>query len=462
MRHHIHHAVAGICRKGHAVTTEPELPVEERLYQLLQHLGIERAHFATGAPFDVGRLAATHPSTIASLWSVGADGIEAARRSLGSRIAVLHGDQGPMGLEARRMLGAEPGVPRVVLSDYFHAIWSDVAADRTDEVVRRMLDFLSSPGSEASVRDPLSERAGEVAGITYRIRGAGPPLVLLPLGLAPSQWEPLLPRLSERFSTVTLRGPKVGFAAFLESRATTGMYADLLRALIGDARLEPGEVVLDVGCGTGVLDRQLAGLTGRANPIVGLDVNRYLLDEAAALARSEGLEGIIEFREGDAEALPFADASFNVTLSVTVMEEVNADHMLAEMVRVTRPGGRVGVVVRAVDMPRWVNAKLPAALLAKVQAPAASSGIGPGVAERGCGDASLYGRFVDAGLSNVRMAPRMATASGPVLELFADVWMPSILDADEQQQWRDARALAEAAGTFFIAAPFHCAVGTKP
>jgi hypothetical protein len=47
---------------------------------------------------------------------------------------------------------------------------------------------------------PLREGDGEIAGISYRIRGAGPPLVLLPMFLAPSQWEPLVPRLSERYA----------------------------------------------------------------------------------------------------------------------------------------------------------------------------------------------------------------------------------------------------------------------
>ena len=56
------------------------------------------------------------------------------------------------------------------------------------------------------------------AGISYRIRGAGPPLVLLPMFLAPSQWEPLAPRLSERYCTITLGGAALGAVAILESR----------------------------------------------------------------------------------------------------------------------------------------------------------------------------------------------------------------------------------------------------
>jgi ubiquinone/menaquinone biosynthesis C-methylase UbiE len=52
---------------------------------------------------------------------------------------------------------------------------------------------------------------------------------------------------------------------------------------------------------------------------------------------------------GNAERLPFADASFDHAYSVTVLEECDADLALRELRRVVRPGGRVGVVVRATD-----------------------------------------------------------------------------------------------------------------
>src|SRR4030095_1470580 len=106
---------------------------------------------------------------------------------------------------------------------------------------------------------------------------------------------------------------------------------------------------------------------------------------AEALARKEGLEGAVDFREGSAEALPFPDDSFDVTMSMTVIEEVDAQQMLAEMVRVTRPGGRVAVIARAMDMPFLINLPLQAELQAKVGAP----GVLGSVAARGCADAGL-------------------------------------------------------------------------
>ena len=107
-----------------------------------------------------------------------------------------------------------------------------------------------------------------------------------------------------------------------------------------------------------MLDRWLARYTSQANRIIGVDVNKYLLREAAALAMQEGLANIIAFQEGNAEALPFPDNHVDVALSFTVLEEGNADLMLAELVRVAKPGGRVAVMVRAIDIPLVVNVPL--------------------------------------------------------------------------------------------------------
>ena len=131
-----------------------------------------------------------------------------------------------------------------------------------------------------------------------------------------------------------------------------------VRGLIDVIDVRPREAILEVGCGSGVILRRLARQTAGANRIVGVDISPYLLREASALARGEGLEASIAFREGNAEALPFPDNSFDITMACTVLEEGDADRMLAEMVRVTRPGGRVAVIVRTIDMPWWVNAPL--------------------------------------------------------------------------------------------------------
>ena len=440
-----------------------ELPVEKRLLQLLQHLGIKQAHFAGRTPSDWTGLAAISSEVFSSLTLVGAASIDPrTTATLGSRLLVVNGEKGANAERVQRAVERIPGASLVTLPNYAFLGWSDAVADRTDEIGSAMLDFLArtnSPAAEKNVSPAAVE--GEIAGISYRVRGAGSPLVLLPLFLAPSQWEPLIPRLSEKYCTITLGGTELGAVAILESRGRAVGYLQMVRTLIDEMQLRPGETVLEVGCGTGVLDRWLAHHTRGAHRIVGVDINRYLLQEAEALSRKEGLEDAITYREGSAEALPFSDNSFDITMSATVIEEVDAKKLLAEMVRVTKPGGRVAVIARSVDIPFLMNLPLRAALKAKVEAPGMNFA---NIEKHGCGDASLYGRFYQAGLSQVKILPQFAAfdRADPTIVQWMQNSLLSKLSQEEAQEWKTARAQAEADGTFFMAWPHHCAIGTKP
>ena len=306
----------------------------------------------------------------------------------------------------------------------------------------------------------LPEREGEAAGISYRIRGAGPPLVLMPLDLAPSQWEPLIPQLSSRYCTITLGGPALGAVGLLEARGRS-TYLGLVRTVLDLVQIRPGDAILEVGGGSGVVLREIARRTAGANPIFDVDINPYLLREAAILARRAGLAELMSFREGSAEAIPLADESVDVALSFTVMEEGDADRMLAELVRVTRVGGRVAAIVRSCDMPPWANLPISAALRGKVDIPGL---VGAGVAANGCADASLYRRFHAAGLTELKCFPQLVAITPAEISRFtlSQQQILAILTAEEAAEWRSATTRAEAEGTFFIATGHHCAIGTKP
>jgi ubiquinone/menaquinone biosynthesis C-methylase UbiE len=222
----------------------------------------------------------------------------------------------------------------------------------------------------------------------------------------------------------------------------------MVQRLIEAVRLRPGEVVLDVGCGSGVLDRWLAWYTNQANRIIGVDVNRYLLREATAPAMQEGLADLIAFQEGDAEALPFPNNHVDVAVAFTVLEEGNADRMLAEIVRVTKPGGRVAVIVRATDIPWVVNVPLSPEVKTK-----AGNARGP-VGAQGCTDASLYGRLRQAGLTHLQMWPQFAAFEQlhtPQAQ-FLQAGILSTLTAEETQEWYSGMAQAVADGTYFYCA----------
>jgi SAM-dependent methyltransferase len=407
---------------------------------------------------DWSGLATTHAETIASLTLLCPTELEPGPlRTLTSSLLVVRGDQGPPAEVVQRAVTALPHVTLVTLRDYFGHPRADILTDRTEEIGAAMLTFLAHADQEQALQAmSLPESEGDVAGISYRIQGTGPGLILLPLGLAASQWEPLLPRLSERYCTISLGGPWLGSVVSLEARGHSAGYLGIVGRVLEAVQLRTGETILDVGCGSGVLDRWLARRTEGENRLVAVDIHRDLLREATALARQEGLAGLIEFREGNAEALPFANDTFDVTFSATVMELLDADRMLHELIRVTKPGGRVAVIVRAVDMRSFVNLPLRPELKAKVEA------LPNGVAgERGCADASLYRRFRAAGLGTVHMVPQLATEAEATRLHTVQQRLLASLSATEAEEWRAAVTQAEAAGTFCIALPYHCAVGTK-
>lgn len=104
------------------------------------------------------------------------------------------------------------------------------------------------------------------------------------------------------------------------------------------ARVRPGENVLDVATGTGIT---AIAARERGAKVTGVDLTPELLAVARKTAQDAGLNDI-DFREGDAEALPFADASFDVVLSTCGhMFAPDQPKVAAELARVTRPGGRV-------------------------------------------------------------------------------------------------------------------------
>ncbi|MEE8518947.1 MAG: methyltransferase domain-containing protein [Dehalococcoidia bacterium] len=438
------------------MTTEANLPTDDRIMQVLAHLGIERAHFAARGIPDWRGIVERHPDAVASLTLMTPDRIpKDAIEPIAPKVMAVIGDQGPMSLAAQEVMFEVLDASCTTLRGYEVFPWTDAAKDRHDAVLTSVLGFLER-SKELPDLNVTGQASGQVAGVSYTIAGSGPPLVLLPLGLSPSQWEPIMPGLSEHYTTVKLGGAYLGFVATLEDRGRIPDYVNMFKGLVETVQIQPGELVLDVGSGSGNLDRWLLRETKGANRIIGADISPYLRGEATALADSEGLGELIEFREGSAEALPHADNTFDVTMSVTAMEEVDADKMMAEVVRVTKPGGRIAVIVRSVDKPWVIEIPVLDELRAKLESP------GGTVAPKGCADESLYARFEQAGLSDLQTwlyrVESNATA-GPMADNAQNNMLRKIAP-EEGVVFTEAIAKAASDGTLMYAQPYHCAVGT--
>jgi len=165
--------------------------------------------------------------------------------------------------------------------------------------------------------------------------------------------------------------------------------------------LAAGDQVLDVGCGTGEDARAIAGRAPDVS-VVGIDASEDKVREARA--RTLGLPRPVDFRAGDAYALPFEDETFDACRADRVLHHlVDPQKALVEMVRVTRPGGRV--LVSDTDYDSLVVESLDLELTRRILAHHADR------MESGRVGRRLPGLFLDAGLGSVAVTPYAALAT---------------------------------------------------
>ncbi|MBI4240088.1 MAG: methyltransferase domain-containing protein [Candidatus Rokubacteria bacterium] len=249
----------------------------------------------------------------------------------------------------------------------------------------------------------------------------------------------------------------------LEARGETRSQTRLREHFLRFARVKPGWRVLEVGSGTGVICRDLGRIVGPRGAVVGVDPSRVFVEAARRLARTHGVGDRVRFVVGDGERLRFREGAFDAALAVTVLLHVpRALAVLREMIRVTRPGGIVGVQDQdfgtlALDHPdRALTRRILDGVAMKIYADPWSG-------------RTLFGTLRRLGLRRVRLSTdvyqdtRLEPWTKSMLERRAEHAVALGLVGERQaRRWLETLEAQARAGSFVLTLNFYGVVGVKP
>lgn len=247
----------------------------------------------------------------------------------------------------------------------------------------------------------------------------------------------------------------------LEARGKHPRFIQMMRQYLDAMDIDSAGAVLDVGCGTGVASRAIARRKGFAGRVIGVDRSPYLSATATRLAREEGL-GNVEFRSGDSHSLGLAAASFDAVVAHTLLSHVEDQlAVLKEIVRVVRPGGRIGIfdgdyasMTLAIGEPAQAKAMNEAIIDAQVTNPRIVRDMPGLLREVGLERVASFADVVaDIGTADffaptLQALRRLLPKSGAMSESDAHAWADAMLKRSEE-------------GTYFAASNFYSFVAVR-
>jgi arsenite methyltransferase len=224
---------------------------------------------------------------------------------------------------------------------------------------------------------------------------------------------------------------------------------------------QPGERILDVGCGPGFYASELLDQVGPDGAVVGVDASAPML--AVAAHRSEGRPNA-EFHQGDATSVPVEDARFDRAICVQVLEYVaDVEAALREILRALRPGGRA--VIWDVD---WATVSWHSHDPARMERAlrAWDEHLADPVLPR-----TLAPRMRAVGFEDVKMEGYAFATAEFTPDAYGSALLPLIADylatvdgfgPAEAEAWADEQRLLAERGEFYFACTQYCFSGTRP
>jgi ubiquinone/menaquinone biosynthesis C-methylase UbiE len=252
----------------------------------------------------------------------------------------------------------------------------------------------------------------------------------------------------------------VQMAAFLEERSRLPDVQEVNQKLCQAVAAKPGERLLEVGSGSGVLCRMLAPQLQQAGCIVGVDISPEMTAEARKYALSAGIHAGIAFETGAAEALPYSDASFDGAIAVRLLLHVSdPDLVIREMARVVKPGGKILVMdwdfdTVTVDHPDREQTRRLLHWRSDQHGGNNWSG------------RQLWRRMQVAGLRNLSVHPWVTVTHSEADGLTQSLWRAAqvaceggAISPDEQEAWVNELKGCIQAGTFFASIVYFIVMG---
>lgn len=268
---------------------------------------------------------------------------------------------------------------------------------------------------------------------------------------------------ADRWSNVEGRERVAEAAAKLERLGGSAAETRVRNRILDLFGLRPGEIVIDVGAGSGVLTTDIARRVAPGGRVFAVDPSAGLLDRARTFTREAGIGHLVDCRVADGRSLPFGLAAFDAAFCHWVLLHVDRpDEVIAEMKRVTRRGGRVMSI--EVD---WETAMVhpgDRALTRRILNHSADRNLDPWIGRR------LPGLYARSGLVDIVIAPLVLIDQGHddrvwleyLIERAAIALAASVITRADFETWTSGLEVAFAAERFFFSVVQFAVLGRVP